>query len=103
MKHVIWILLGKVYIIYIHTKLSIHIQILILFHSPFNFYSNYHATCFQVPPRAMAGMSAEDFVEEHLVDKTFDEVRRDISMSMMMVGCRLKEIKVVRFGNVGCV
>jgi len=27
----------------------------------------------------MAGMSAEDFVEEHLVDKTTDEVR-DISI-----------------------
>lgn len=81
MKLVIWILLGK-FISYISTppKLSIiptytnsHTFSFLLF------YSNYHATCFQVPPRAMAGMSAEDFVEEHLVDKTTDEVR-DISI-----------------------
>ena len=75
MKHVIWILLGKfLYPFYTTlyysypTYTNSHI-----FHS--FFYSNYHATCFQVPPRAMAGMSAEDFVEEHLVDKTTDEVR----------------------------
>lgn len=35
-------------------------------------YSNYHTTCFQVP---WSGMSAKDFVEEHLDDYTVDKVR----------------------------
>ena len=86
MKLVIWILLGKfIHILYIyiynHTinyPYQLHgYKFSYIFHS--FFYSNYHATCFQVPPRAMKGMSAEDFVEEHLVDKTTDEVR-DISI-----------------------
>jgi len=31
-----------------------------------DFVSNYHTQCFKVPPRAMAGVSPEEFVDEHL-------------------------------------
>ncbi len=30
------------------------------------FTSNYHTQCFKVPPRAMAGVAPEEFVDEHL-------------------------------------
>lgn len=59
-----------------------------------DFVSNYHATCFQVPPRAMAGMSAEDFVEEHLVDKTTDEILDDEERKQEVIdGISVKPVK----------
>ena len=59
-------------------------------------FSNFHASggCFQVPPRAMAGMSSADFVEEHLEDRTINEVLDDPIMKQQVIdGIRVKEVK----------
>jgi len=42
-----------------------------------DFTSNYHTQCFKVPPRAMAGVSPEEFVDEHLEDCSNDDVLSD--------------------------
>eukprot|EP00571_Detonula_confervacea_P002519 CAMPEP_0172318950 /NCGR_PEP_ID=MMETSP1058-20130122/36301_1 /TAXON_ID=83371 /ORGANISM="Detonula confervacea, Strain CCMP 353" /LENGTH=210 /DNA_ID=CAMNT_0013033877 /DNA_START=76 /DNA_END=708 /DNA_ORIENTATION=- len=42
-----------------------------------HFVSNYHTSCFVVPPSAMAGVSPEDFVQEHLEDCSNDQVLSD--------------------------
>ena len=42
-----------------------------------NYGSNHHTQCFNVPPRAMKGVSAEEFVDEHLEDRTIDDVLDD--------------------------
>ena len=62
----------------------------------FHMSSNFHASggCFQVPPRAMAGMSSADFVEEHLEDRTMNEVLDDPIIKQQVIdGIRVKEVK----------
>ena len=46
----------------------------------------------------MAGMSAEDFVEEHLVDKTSDEVRYIYDVVVVPI---LKRLKIIDLGMLG--
>ena len=55
-------------------------------HQDMHFISNYHTSCFKVPPRAMAGVSAEDFVEEHLEDRTHDDVLDEDEKKQEIVG-----------------
>lgn len=39
-----------------------------------------HVKCFVVPPRAMKGVSPEDFVNDHLTDNTEEKVLGNFKM-----------------------